>query len=41
LLVGGFPAGITPAQLTELLDKNLIRGNNLNYAPVLAPMLAR
>ena len=41
LLVAGFPAGITPAQLTELLDKNLIRGNNLNYAPVLAPMLAR
>jgi hypothetical protein len=41
LLVAGFPAGITPAQLTELLDKNTIRGNNLNYAPVLAPMLAR
>ena len=41
LLVAGFPAGITPTQLTELLDKNLIRGNNLNYAPVLAPMLAR
>jgi hypothetical protein len=43
LFIGGVPAGVTAAQLTELLDKNLMRNSAaaIDYAPVLAPMLAR
>lgn len=35
------PAGTPAAELTELLDKNLVRNGAVNYAPVLAPVLAR
>ncbi len=35
------PAGAQPADVTELLDKNLVRNGAVNYAPVLVPVLAR
>lgn len=41
ILTGGFPAALPPAQITELLDKNLGRNGAVNYGPVLVPVLAR
>jgi len=41
MLPTGFAAGVPPALITELLDKNLGRNSGVNYGPVLAPVLAR
>jgi hypothetical protein len=40
---GGLPLPITaqPADVRELLDKNLVRPGRVNYAPVLVASLAR
>ena len=35
------PAAAQPADVGELLDKNLVRNGALNYGPVLVPVLAR
>jgi hypothetical protein len=42
-LSGGLPLPATaqPADVRELLDKNLVRPGRANYAPVLVPVLAR
>jgi hypothetical protein len=37
----GFAAGVPPALMTELLDRNLGRNGAVNYGPVLVPVLAR
>ncbi|HYS24136.1 MAG TPA: hypothetical protein VEP46_00995, partial [Vicinamibacterales bacterium] len=39
-LPNGF-AGVPPALITELMDKNLGRNGGVNYGPVLVPVLAR
>ncbi len=39
-LPNGF-AGVPPALITELLDRNLGRNGAVNYGPVLVPVLAR
>jgi Putative Flp pilus-assembly TadE/G-like len=41
ILWDGFPAGVPPALVAELLDKNLARNGQVNYGPVFAPVLAR
>jgi hypothetical protein len=41
ILWDGFPAGVPPALVAELLDKNLARNGQVNYGPVVAPVLAR
>ena len=43
ILTGGLPlpVGAQPADVTELLDKNLVRPGRVNYGPVLVPVLAR
>ena len=35
------PAGVGAAEVVQLLDKNRARNGNVNYTPVLAPVLAR
>ena len=42
-MAGGLPlpAAAQPADVRELLDKNLVRTGRINYAPVLVPVLAR
>ena len=35
------PANVGPAEVTQLIDKNRARNGNVNYIPVLAPVLAR
>ena len=35
------PAAVQPAEIAQLFDKNLVRNGAVNYAPVLAPVLAR
>lgn len=37
----GLPITATPADVRELIDKNRARNGRVNYAPVLAPVLAR
>jgi hypothetical protein len=41
MLPAGFAAGVPPALITELLDRNLGRNGAVNYGPVLVPVLAR
>jgi hypothetical protein len=41
MLPAGFAAGVPPALITELLDRNLGRNGAINYGPVLVPVLAR
>ena len=41
ILSNGLPAGVPPALVTELLDKNLARNGQVNYGPLLVPVLAR
>jgi putative Flp pilus-assembly TadE/G-like protein len=42
-VAGGLPltAAAQPADVRELLDKNLVRNGGVNYAPVLVPVLVR
>jgi hypothetical protein len=42
-VAGGLPLPVAaqPADIRELLDKNRVRAGRINYAPVLAPVLAR
>jgi len=42
-VVGGLPLPVTaqPADVRELMSKNLVDAGRLNYAPVLVPVLAR
>ena len=41
ILFQGLPAGVPPALVTELLDKNFARNGQVNYGPLLVPVLAR
>jgi hypothetical protein len=41
MLPDGFAAGVPPALVPELFDKNLARNGGVNYGPVLVPVLAR
>lgn len=41
VLAEGFPAGVPPALVAELLAKNLVATGQVNYGPVLVPVLAR
>jgi hypothetical protein len=41
VLAEGFPAGVPPALVAELLSKNLVAAGRVNYGPVLVPVLAR
>ena len=43
ILTTGLPLPVAeqPGDVTELLDKNLVRNGAINYAPVLVPVLAR
>jgi Putative Flp pilus-assembly TadE/G-like len=41
ILSVGFPVGVPPALVAELLAKNLVATGQVNYGPVLVPVLAR
>ena len=41
ILAGGLPAGVPPALVEELLARNLVATGQVNYGPVLVPVLAR
>jgi hypothetical protein len=42
-VAGGLPLPVTaqPADVRELMSKNLVGAGRINYAPVLVPVLAR
>jgi hypothetical protein len=35
------PIGVQPAEVAQLVDKNLVRNGAVNYQPLLVPVLAR
>jgi putative Flp pilus-assembly TadE/G-like protein len=41
ILSEGFPVGVPPALVPELVAKNLVATGQVNYGPVLVPVLAR
>jgi hypothetical protein len=41
ILSEGLPAGVPPALVPELLARNLVAAGQVNYGPVLVPVLAR
>jgi hypothetical protein len=41
ILSEGLPAGVPPALVPELLARNLVATGQVNYGPVLVPVLAR
>ena len=41
ILAEGIPAGVPPALVPELLAKNVVAAGQVNYGPVLVPVLAR